>query len=377
MILLAAIVVVDPKREHSIIEKRYKLWGTELEESCTTEPCFLDEAVGYARARFFQELKDCEEQMPTDGIVYQIQNIVARIMVTNATEILTNLHDALDEIDLSLSRDDILRNSLHIWRERFGLWRQDLLHTSASIKDILQTFEQQKLCPTCAPQPPSSLIPKHEVDLAGLRDDFEETLARLTSTFQAVMSTMSIIESQKAIAEAETVSKLTALAFFFIPLSFIASLFGMNLIVSLLLSINVSDYHQLTPRCLGIRPEAQTLDVDYSLSKCHNSDIQLPLHAHNNNSRTKNPPILSKPEPAKNKCWSCSLEPYPHLRSPACFRSYHAFLGCSRAYGRNGRGLVENLHVGSVERSKGWNNYCDFFRPAHAHCPYERMRGSS
>jgi len=45
-------------------------------------------------------------------------------MVTDTTEVLTSLHDALDEIDLSLSQDNILRSSLHMWRERFGLWQQ-------------------------------------------------------------------------------------------------------------------------------------------------------------------------------------------------------------------------------------------------------------
>lgn len=226
--------MVDAKREHFITEKRYIIWGVELQGSSIMEPCFLNEVIGYTRARFVKELKICEERMPMDNFVHQIQNIIARIMVSNTTEVLASLHDALDNIDLSLSKDDTLRSSLYIWRERFGLWRQDLLHSRVSARDMLQTFEQQKLCPTCAPQPSSSTIPKYEVELAGLKAEIDETLARLTSTFQAVMSTMSIVESQKAISEAETVSKLTSLAFFFIPLSFVASFFGMNIVVSFL-----------------------------------------------------------------------------------------------------------------------------------------------
>ena len=46
------------------------------------------------------------------------------------------------------------------------------------------------------------------------------------------MSSMSIVESERAIAEAEVVSKLTHLALFFIPLSLVAGLFGMNINVS-------------------------------------------------------------------------------------------------------------------------------------------------
>ncbi|OCK95405.1 uncharacterized protein K441DRAFT_81229 [Cenococcum geophilum 1.58] len=118
---LFVLVVVDPKREHYIIEKKYQLWGTELNESSITESCFLGEVDGYAKARFVEELRRCEGQTLMNDFVHGIQNIIAHIMVTDTTEVLTSLHDALDEIDLSLSQDDILRSSLHVWRERFGL----------------------------------------------------------------------------------------------------------------------------------------------------------------------------------------------------------------------------------------------------------------
>jgi hypothetical protein len=48
---------------------------------------------------------------------------------------------------------------------------------------------------------------------------------------------MSIIESKNAIAQAESISKLTELAFIFIPLSFTSSLFGMQIKVGLDLGI--------------------------------------------------------------------------------------------------------------------------------------------
>ncbi|KAK6522469.1 hypothetical protein TWF281_003030 [Arthrobotrys megalospora] len=52
---------------------------------------------------------------------------------------------------------------------------------------------------------------------------------RVDSDHQALMSSISIVESERAIAEAEVVSKLTQLAFFFIPLSLVAAVFGMNI----------------------------------------------------------------------------------------------------------------------------------------------------
>lgn len=51
---------------------------------------------------------------------------------------------------------------------------------------------------------------------------------RTERTNKSLMANMSIIESKRAIAEAESITKLTELAFFFIPLTFSASIFGMQ-----------------------------------------------------------------------------------------------------------------------------------------------------
>ena len=45
---------------------------------------------------------------------------------------------------------------------------------------------------------------------------------------KSLVANMSIVESKRGIAEAESVTKLTELAFFFIPLTFSASIFSMQ-----------------------------------------------------------------------------------------------------------------------------------------------------
>lgn len=62
-----------------------------------------------------------------------------------------------------------------------------------------------------------------------LAQEVESLAKRTESTFQALMGTMAIIESQKAIAQVETISKLMNLAFFFIPLTLTASVSGKNI----------------------------------------------------------------------------------------------------------------------------------------------------
>jgi len=64
-----------------------------------------------------------------------------------------------------------------------------------------------------------------------VNSELKAARSRIETAFQALMSTLSILESQRAIAQAQSISKLTQLAFFFIPLSFIATVFGMNVIV--------------------------------------------------------------------------------------------------------------------------------------------------
>lgn len=44
---------------------------------------------------------------------------------------------------------------------------------------------------------------------------------------------MSIIDSKEAFTEAKNVGKLTKLAFFFIPLTLVAGVFGMNIVVGI------------------------------------------------------------------------------------------------------------------------------------------------
>lgn len=54
-----------------------------------------------------------------------------------------------------------------------------------------------------------------------LADEYQSSMAML-------MNAASIDESQRAITQAEGVAKLTTLAFFFVPISFTTSIFGMN-----------------------------------------------------------------------------------------------------------------------------------------------------
>lgn len=60
------------------------------------------------------------------------------------------------------------------------------------------------------------------------RQTLQDCITLIDRTSHALLAEMQIVDSRRSIAEAESVSKLTELAFVFIPLSFVASLFSMQ-----------------------------------------------------------------------------------------------------------------------------------------------------
>lgn len=78
---------------------------------------------------------------------------------------------------------------------------------------------------------PQSLKVLHRGFLA-LREVLKEMRSEVKETSNALTATMSIIESERAISEAGSVARLTELAFLFVPLSFSASIYGMQMKVS-------------------------------------------------------------------------------------------------------------------------------------------------
>jgi hypothetical protein len=70
--------------------------------------------------------------------------------------------------------------------------------------------------------------PQH-IRIQELGEHFERTVGNLKEASNAISGTLQFIESHRAILEAESVARLTELAFLFIPLSFAASLFSMQI----------------------------------------------------------------------------------------------------------------------------------------------------
>lgn len=105
------------------------------------------------------------------------------------------------------------------------------------IKESLRIIKSNKLTTWPRGRLDPDLFQKSNTAKEDLITDYEHLLSRChflsqkcQKGMQVVMNNTMIMESEKAIAQAERVQKLTRLAFVFTPLSFTASFFGMNFV---------------------------------------------------------------------------------------------------------------------------------------------------
>lgn len=181
-----------------------------------------------------------------------VENILMTMACEDQLDVLYKLIDTLDKIDLKMAEDKVVQEFIRDWRKLFGTWRVHLNHVDRFVspiqafKDLIQHRKGCRQIPQSSltthseikdspPENPSDLLTER---LAKVNSKSSYALRRCEATFAALMSTMTIIESQLAIQEASQVSKVTKLAFFFIPLSFVSSVFGMNIAVGVI-SINL------------------------------------------------------------------------------------------------------------------------------------------
>jgi hypothetical protein len=142
------------------------------------------------------------------------------IIQSDISNILHLMDLALTEIGQHILDDTLIQERLVHWRHLLDRFDAELSRLEISVRSLAQFLTSF----TYAPQDPSSVetrLRESISQISGLRQ-------RTKRSNKALMANMSIVESKKGIAEAESVSKLTELAFLFIPLTFSASVFSMQ-----------------------------------------------------------------------------------------------------------------------------------------------------
>lgn len=150
------------------------------------------------------------------------------LIMSHESETLRHLHLALDDIDEDMASGELVRYKIHLWRNDMGFWKIYLRSREEFVEQYKQVIENEK-------QITNALLLQgadaQEVvkKLDALNAKLKRTLDRCEVTFSSFIGSMNLIESKKAIAEAEQITKLTQLAFVFVPLTFVTGVFGMNL----------------------------------------------------------------------------------------------------------------------------------------------------
>ncbi|KAH6843494.1 hypothetical protein B0I37DRAFT_218904 [Chaetomium sp. MPI-CAGE-AT-0009] len=131
---------------------------------------------------------------------------------------LEHVDRVLDQISAGSTDETLVQEQLGHWRALLGRFQSQLPALERSIRRFFAfpyTSDDR--------EPPLELA----TALATVEVELTRTTAKCEETQRALRAEMSLLESKRGIEEAESVSRLTELAFFFIPTTFAASLFSM------------------------------------------------------------------------------------------------------------------------------------------------------
>lgn len=145
---------------------------------------------------------------------------VLHVVRQDTTVFMQHISTVLDEISAGIMDEKWMQDHLGHWRPLLGRFQSELPALDKSIRDFF-AFPYRDGGAAC----PAELTTAVDELCAGMTAATTKC-ERLQQTLRAEMS---LLESKRGIEEAEGVSRLTELAFLFIPITFAASLFSMQL----------------------------------------------------------------------------------------------------------------------------------------------------
>lgn len=152
------------------------------------------------------------------------------IIQTDTVNTLRHMHLALREIGKHTLDDTLIQQRLVHWRlllERFDSELQQMEDSLRRFAGFIYASGSPHKNNIEGPDP-DRRTPSVGKLLEDSISQINSLRQRTTRSQKSLMANMSIVESKRGIAEAESVTKLTELAFFFIPLTFSASIFSMQ-----------------------------------------------------------------------------------------------------------------------------------------------------
>ncbi|KAL8991596.1 MAG: hypothetical protein Q9169_007820 [Polycauliona sp. 2 TL-2023] len=148
------------------------------------------------------------------------------IIVHDTLKVLQFINLTLSQVDSEMLDDVLVQVQIDGWRAMLHRFEHELRDMESSLPEFARSILTINMNDSRSQAGKGSKVIREL--LGRLRKQVTQAQVRTESTHRSLMTTMSLIESKRGISEAESVTKLTELAFFFIPLTFAASLFSMQ-----------------------------------------------------------------------------------------------------------------------------------------------------
>ncbi|KAF7552411.1 hypothetical protein G7Z17_g4361 [Cylindrodendrum hubeiense] len=150
-----------------------------------------------------------------------IPSILTRVSLDDHWQLLTELRMVIDQIDADLGAD------LHVHLvESFGVMtRQNVAWVRSTLQELLEWVGHSKTHSKWLSRP-SEL----DEELEALVEELRSLQTRTDQTLNFLVASTGISQSSLVIDQTSGINKITELAFFFIPLSFITSIFSMQVL---------------------------------------------------------------------------------------------------------------------------------------------------
>jgi hypothetical protein len=242
---------VSPATRHGRESRVYSAAIGTDDSNVPPKPTF-DDSTRYRFLKYISQqglLRQSNAQQSDDIPVLRVQVAFTRMIAEDWNLVLSQMGQTLDDIDRKMSDNNELRRNVLAWRRLLGSWRMTIIEYRAKLLETVQFLKSQMRQPIESAADPNitqgSDRNRVATNTRSIDSDLEDILfsyqiltngieqveTRLERSFHALMASMSIIESQKAIVQGSAVARLTELAFIFIPLNFACTFFSMQITV--------------------------------------------------------------------------------------------------------------------------------------------------
>ncbi|KAJ5089412.1 Mg2+ transporter protein CorA-like/Zinc transport protein ZntB [Penicillium argentinense] len=180
------------------------------------------QGLGYPRSTSEGIREEIEQQTGQASLTRPL----IRIIKQDSLALLKQLGHVFDEIETGILDDIKMEDRLSSWRQVIGRAQRELPELQAYLEPFLAFVAS--LHPTRIGESGSSIESDVTKDIQELMNEIAHVSSRLQRTSALLTSNMGLLDSRRSIDEALAVTRLTELAFLFVPLSFAATIFGMQ-----------------------------------------------------------------------------------------------------------------------------------------------------